>query len=174
MTATPSATPLNSALDDHSGIFLELDRDWWPDELCVVSSAPSVCPDADDAQARYEAIRLTRAVHIVIVETIAGRRPMSQLVKASSARAVATMRRWPRGPGWSRILLVGEPRVSYDDNRVDGVGLLDLRGRRLPLATSLVRENRSWRLDAAELVLNPKVATLLTSKKITCETVGLG
>lgn len=65
---------------------------------------------------------------------------MSQLVKASSTRAVATMRRWPRGPGWSRMLLVGEPRVSYDDNRVDGVGLLDLRGRRLPLATSLILE----------------------------------
>ena len=99
---------------------------------------------------------------------------MSQLGKASNTRAVATMRRWPRGPGWSRMLLVGEPRVSYDDNRVDGVGLLDLRGRRLPLATSLILEERAWRLDAVELVLNPKVATLLTLKKITCETVGLG
>lgn len=75
---------------------------------------------------------------------------MSQLVKASSTRAVATMRRWPRGPGWSRMLLVGEPRVSYDDNRVDGVGLLDLRGRRLPLATSLILEERAWRLDAVD------------------------
>ena len=28
--------------------------------------------------------------------------------------------------------------------------------------------------NAVELVLNPKVATLLTLKKITCETVGLG
>lgn len=54
------------------------------------------------------------------------------------------------------------------------MGLLDLRGRRLPLATSLILEERAWRLDAVELVLNPKVATLLTLKKITCETVGLG
>jgi len=72
------------------------------------------------------------------------------------------------------MLLVGEPRVSYDDNRVDGVGLLDLRGRRLPLATSLILEERAWRLDAVELVLNPKVATLLTLKKISWEPVGLG
>jgi len=174
MTTTSSPIPLNSALVDHSGIFLELDRDWWPDELCIVSSAPTLSRNGDDSQARYEAVRLTRAAHIIIVETMAGRRPMSQLVKASSTRAVATMRRWPRGPGWSRMLLVGEPRVSYDDNRVDGVGLLDLRGRRLPLATSLILEERAWRLDAVELVLNPKVATLLTLKKITCETVGLG
>ncbi|WP_284967107.1 Rv3235 family protein [Cutibacterium namnetense] len=174
MTTTPSPISLDSALIDHSGIFLELDRDWWPDELCVVSSAPTLCRDGDDSQASYEAARLTRAVHIIIVETMAGRRPMSQLVKASSTRAVATMRRWPRGPGWSRMLLVGEPRVSYDSSQVDGVGLLDLRGRRLPLATRLVLEDRAWRLDAVELVLNPKVATLLTSKKITCETVGLG
>ncbi|BCY24965.1 hypothetical protein KB1_09550 [Cutibacterium modestum] len=72
------------------------------------------------------------------------------------------------------MLLVGEPRVSYDDNQVDGVGLLDLRGRRLPMATRLALEGCAWRLDAVELVLNPKVAMLLTSKKITCETVGLG
>ena len=174
MTTTSSPIPLNSALVDHSGIFLELDRDWWPDELCIVSSAPTLSRNGDDSQARYEAVRLTRAAHIIIVETMAGRRPMSQLVKASGTRAVGTMRRWPRGPGWSRMLLVGEPRVSYDDNRVDGVGLLDLRGRRLPLATSLILEERAWRLDAVELVLNPKVATLLTLKKITCETVGLG
>ncbi|AEE72559.1 hypothetical protein U6P04_04040 [Cutibacterium acnes] len=140
MTTTSSPIPLNSALVDHSGIFLELDRDWWPDELCIVSSAPTLSRNGDDSQARYEAVRLTRAAHIIIVETMAGRRPMSQLVKASSTRAVGTMRRWPRGPGWSRMLLVGEPRVSYDDNRVDGVGLLDLRGRRLPLATSLILE----------------------------------
>ncbi|EGG27564.1 hypothetical protein PA08_0523 [Cutibacterium modestum P08] len=174
MMTTPSPKPLNSALVDHCGVFLELDRDWWPDELCIVSSAPTLCLDRDDSQARYEATKLTRAVHIIIVETMAGRRPMSQLVKASSTRAIATMRRWPRGPGWSRMLLVGEPRVSYDDNQVDGVGLLDLRGRRLPMATRLALEGCAWRLDAVELVLNPKVAMLLTSKKITCETVGLG
>mgnify|MGYP006437269117 FL=1 len=83
------------------------------------------------------------------------------------------MRKWPRGPGWSRMLLVGEPQVSFDDDHVDGVGLIDLRGRRLPLATNLVQHGGVWHLDEVELVLNPRVAALLTEKHITQETVGM-
>ncbi len=102
----------------------------------------------------YEAVRLTtRSPHHRGDDGWTTYRPARQKIVALDA--VATMRRWPRGPGWSRMLLVGEPRVrSYDDNRVDGVGLLDLlRGRRLPLATSPVRNVPS---RAVELVLNPK------------------
>ncbi|AGJ77495.1 hypothetical protein KJZ00_10540 [Cutibacterium avidum] len=173
MTTTSAPIPLDSARPHHSDIFLELDRDWWPDELRVVSSSPVTSAVEGNTEAYRQAVRLTRAIHIIIVETIAGRRPMNQLMRASSPRAAATMRKWPRGPGWSRMLLVGEPQVSFDDDHVDGVGLIDLRGRRLPLATNLVQHGGVWHLDAVELVLNPKVAALLSDKHITQEAVGM-
>ena len=173
MTTTSAPIPLDSARPHHSDIFLELDRDWWPDELRVVSSSPVTSAVEGNTEAYRQAVRLTRAIHIIIVETIAGRRPMNQLMRAASPRAAATMRKWPRGPGWSRMLLVGEPQVSFDDDHVDGVGLIDLRGRRLPLATNLVQHGGVWHLDEVELVLNPRVAALLTEKHITQETVGM-
>ncbi|MGK2308425.1 Rv3235 family protein [Cutibacterium sp. V947] len=173
MTITSTPIPLDSTRRHHSDIVLELDRDWWPDELRVVSSSPVTSTTQDDSKACQQAVRLTRAMHIIIIETMAGRRPMNQLMRASSPRATATMRTWPRGPGWSRMLLVGEPQVSFDEDHVDGVGLIDLRGRRLPLATNLVQHVGVWHLEAVELVLNPRVAALLSDKHITQEAVGM-
>ncbi|WCC79114.1 hypothetical protein O6R08_05970 [Cutibacterium equinum] len=173
MTSTSAPIPLESAARHPSDIFLELDRDWWPEELRVVSSPPMPNAAHGNCKAYQQAARLTRAIHIIIIETMAGRRPMTQLLRASSTRAAATMRSWPRGPGWSRMLLVGEPRVGFDDDHVDGVGMIDLRGRRLPLATNLVQREGIWHLDAVELVLNPTMAALLTEKHISPEAVGM-
>ncbi|WP_368492297.1 hypothetical protein [Cutibacterium sp.] len=171
MTTIPSATP--SAQRQYSDIFLELDRDWWPDELRIVSAAPAPSATESNPEAYQQAVKLTRAIHIIIIETMARRRPMYQLMQASSPCAAATMRGWPRGPGWSRMLLVGVPHVNFDDDHVEGVGLIDLRGRRLPLATNLVQHEHVWHLDAVELVVNPKVAALLSAKRITQEAVGM-
>lgn len=166
-TSTPNASQrLRPSSGPRLPISLELGHDWWPDELHVVTVAPRNLAGAPPSPPSEHAIRVSRAIQILIVETMAGRRPMSQLARVCEPHTIARMRRWPKGPGWSRLLLVGDPKVRQSGNRIDAVGILDLRGRRLPLATGLVHTDGSWRLDAVELVINPRVSALLTSRRV--------
>lgn len=106
--------------------------------------------------------RLLTAAAVLLVECLSGRRPLTHLNGACAQQARLKVRLWPRGPGWSRVQVLGPVGIQTFGPRIEGVVLLDHCGHRMALGLAMRRQGDHWHIGDVDLVLNGRLTAMLT------------
>ncbi|WP_130865622.1 Rv3235 family protein [Acidipropionibacterium timonense] len=125
---------------------------------------PGPATDVDVASspiARDRRMRVVEAATRIVLECMAGRRPMVHLARMSSHAAMIRMRLWPRGPVWSQVTRTAVPFLQCTCDEVHAVIMVELPARHVALAMTLRRIEGTWRLTWADVLRNRRVDEML-------------